>query len=186
MPLYKMVTLSEKEVLRIAGNAGTHAERMAMAVTDRWRKALPKEQKYIDIHQLQLCVRDDLHGLRGEIREIEQEHLAQLKEDRLGRTVRDVAIPQLRGRLIGIQRLFDGTFGAGSSNEVFGDDTVTIPRDPFPLLRLGHLARERLTDTAFVLPDSELVGVKVTPKSLVKSFEEPLATLEEALVELDE
>ncbi len=186
MPLYRMVTLGEKEVLRIAGNAGTNAERMAKALSDRWRRALPKDQKYIDVHQLQLCVRDDLHRQRREIHVIEQEHLAQLADDRLERGVRDVAIPQLRGRLVGIQRLFDGAFGAGSSSGVFGDETVTIPRDPFPLLRLGHLAHERLTDPAFVLPESELVGVKLTPRSLAKSFEEPLATLDAALVGLDE
>ncbi len=186
MPLFKMITLSEKELLRIAGNAGTNAERMATALSERWRKDLIKGQKYIDVHQLQLCVRNDLHRLWGEIREIEQEHLAQLKSDRLGRGVRDVAIPQLRGRLVGIQRLFDGTYGAGSSSEVFGDETVTIPRDPLPLLRLGYIAHERLMDPAFVLPESELEGVKVAPKSLAKGFEAPLSTLEAALVGLGE
>ena len=67
MPAYKMITLSEKEVGRIAGNAGAHADTIAQDLTARWRETLPKSQKVINIHQLQLCVRDDLRRLRAEI-----------------------------------------------------------------------------------------------------------------------
>ncbi len=182
---FKMITLGEKEVARIAGNAGTHADLMAATLTERWRKYLPKDQKVIDVLQLQLCVRDDLHRLRADIREIEHLHLKRLEGARLGREVRDVAIPQLRDRLIGIQRLFDGTFGAGSSTKVFGEDTVAIPRDPFTLLRVGHFARLRLTDSGFVLPETPFEGVKIVPRSLARSFEAPLATLEQSLEDLE-
>ncbi len=178
---YKMVTDSEKEVGRIAGNAGTHADLMANEVTARWRKALPKGQEIIDIRQLQLCVRDDLHRMRGEIRVIEKAHIERLEITRLDRGVRDVAIPQLRGKLIGIQRLFDGTFGTGSSTMVFGEQTVAIPRDPFALLRAANIAHGRLTDSALVLPEVQLEGVKIVPRSLAKGFEAPLVKLEQAL-----
>ncbi len=183
---YKMITLGEKEVARIAGNAGTHAEQMAGNLTVRWRQYVPKEQKVIDVLQLQLCVRDDLHRLRGEIREIERRHLDTLASARFGREVRNVAIPQLRGRLVGIQRLFDGAFGAGSSTLVFGEDTVAIPGDPFPLLRVGHIAHGKLTSPALVLPEVVLEGVKIVPKTLAKSFEPPMTRLEEALQGLEE
>ena len=183
---FKMITLSEKEVARIAGNAGTHAEMMARALTDRWRRYLPKEQQVIDVLQLQRCVHDDLHRLRVEIREIESEHLERLESARLGREVRDVAIPQLRARLIGIQRLFDGNFGAGSSTLVFGEETVSIPTDPFPLLRVGHFAHQRLTAPGFELPASRFEGVKIVPRSLAKSFEPPLAELDDALHGLEQ
>ena len=183
---FKMITLSEKEVARIAGNAGTHADLMARTLTDRWRRDLPPEQTIIDVLQLQLCVRDDLHRLRVQIREIEKEHLERLEIARLGREVRNVAIPQLRGRLIGIQRLFDGTYGAGSSTAVFGEDTVSIPTDPFPLLRLAHIARGRLVDPGFTLPESQFSGVEIVPASLAASFEPALLTLEQALEGLEE
>lgn len=130
-------------------------------------------------------VRADLHQLRAKIREIEKLHLERLEGARLGRGVRDIAIPQLRVRLLGIQRLFDGTFGAGSSSTVFGEDTVSIPNEAFPLLRVGHIAHGRLMDSGFELPESQFAGVKIAPRSLAKSFEPPLFTLERALDELE-
>ena len=128
---FKMVSLGEKDVGRIAGYAGVHADLMTQKLTERWRESLPEGQEHIDVHQLQLCVRDDLHKLRTEIREIESEHLEELLADRFGREVRDVAIPQLRTPLVGIQRLFEGAFGLGTSEVVFKEDIV-IPFDPFP------------------------------------------------------
>ena len=100
--------------------------------------------------------------------------------------MRDVTIPQLRGQLIGIQGLFDGSFGAGSSTKVFGEETVAIPLEPFSLRRVAFIAHDHLMDPALVLPPSRLEGVKITPRALAKGFEPPLATLDGVLVELED
>ena len=104
---FKMITLSEKEVHRIAGRAGYHADLMANELTERWAAKLPKGQRYINVLQLQLCVRDDLEDMRDQIRAIEGEHLDRIQDTQQWRGVRDVAVPQLRGRLIAVQRLVD-------------------------------------------------------------------------------
>ncbi len=183
---FKMITLSEKEVGRIAGNAGAHAERMAKALTLKWQHQLAEDQKVIDIQQVQLCVRHDLHGLRAEIGKIERQHLDQLETEGLSRDVRDVTIPLLRGQLVGIQSLFDGNFGAGSSTRVFGPLATTIPLDPFPLRRVANGAHDRLTDAGFVLPSAQLVGVQIVPQELAKGFEPSLRELDRVLVELED
>ena len=137
---FKMITLSEKEVGRIAGNAGAHAELMANDLTRKWRKELPKGQKVIDIQQVQMCVRQDMHRMRRGIAKIEKEHLGLLETESLSREVRDVTIPQLRGQLVGIQSLFNGNFGAGTSTKVFGRSVDVIPHDPFPLRRIANIS----------------------------------------------
>ncbi len=183
---FKMITLSEKEVGRIAGNAGAHAELIATDLSERWRSQIREDQQYVDIYQVQLCVRHDLHRLRGEIAEIEDRHLGRLESASLSREVRNETIPQLRGQLIGIQNLFEGGFGAGTSTKVFGPRTTSIPLDPFPLRRLGNRAHRRLTHPDFVLPVSQLAGVKVVPLELAKSFEVPLTRLDQVLIELED
>ncbi len=183
---FKMVTLSEKELGRIAGNAGAHAERMAKDLTLKWQDLLPQDQEVIDIQQVQMCVRHDLHRMREKMAVIEREHLDQLDSDNLSREVRDITIPQLRGQLVGIQNLFDGNFGAGSSTRVFGPLVTTIPLDPFPLRRVGNAAQDRLKDPGFVLPSSQLVGVEILPRELAKGFEPALSELDRVLLELED
>ena len=119
---YKMITISEREVGRVAGFAGAWADFMARNLTARWRKQLPKGQKVIDIRQVQLCVQADLEDLRREISQIERDHLARLTDDKLSRDVRDGTIPQLRAHLIGIKSLFDGGYGAGTSIDSKGGE----------------------------------------------------------------
>lgn len=183
---FKMITLSEKEVGRIAGNAGAHAELIATDLTARWRSQIGEDQKYVDIYQVQICVRHDLHRLRKEIAEIEDRHLLRLENLGLSREVRDETIPQLRGQLIGIQNLFEGSFGAGTSTKVFGPRPTTIPLDPFPLRRAGNRAYRRLTHPDFVLPSAQLGGVSVVPLDLAKSFQVPLTRLDQVLMELED
>lgn len=183
---FKMITLSEKEVGRIAGNAGAHAETMARDLTLKWQDQLPEEQKVIDIQQVQMCVRHDLHRMRAEIATIERQHLDQLETDSLSREVRDETIPQLRGQLVGIQKLFEGNFGAGTSTRVFGPLVTTIPLDPFPLRRVGYHAQDKLTDPGLVLPSSQLAGVKILPRELAKGFARPLTELDRVLIELED
>ncbi len=183
---FKMITLGEKEVGRIAGNAGAHAALMANGLTGKWRQQLPKGQKVIDIHQVQMCVRHDLHRMRDEIAEIEKSHLGRLETQSLSRKVRDETIPRLRGQLVGIQNLFDGNFGAGSSTKVFGSLVTVIPLEPFSLRRVANAAHGRLMAPDFTLPASQLAGVKIVPRELAKGFEEPLAELDRVLVELED
>ena len=183
---FKMITLSEKEVGRIAGNAGAHAELMASDLTTRWRSRIPEDQEVIDILQVQMCVRHDLHGMRQKIAQIEREHLGWLETESLSREVRDGTIPQLRGKLVGIQSLFEGNYGAGTSRKVFGPMVTTIPLDPFPLRRVANTAHDRLMAPGFVLPASQLSGVTIVPQDLARSFEPPLATLDQVLVELED
>ncbi len=183
---FKMITLGEKEVGRIAGNALAHAETMASDLTLRWRDQLPAEQEVIDIYQVQMCVRQDLHRMREEIAQIERKHLGLLETESLSRETRDVTIPQLRGKLVGIQNLFDGNFGAGTSTKVFGPLVTTIPHDPFPLRRVANYAHEQLVDPLFGLPPSQLAGVEIQPLDLAKSFEPPLTELDRVLVELED
>ena len=183
---FKMVTQSEKDAGRIAGNAGAHADLIATDLTARWRSQIPEDQKYVDIHQAQLCVRHDLHKWRKEIAEIEDRHLGRLETEILSRAERDGTIPQLRGQLVGIQSLFEGNFGAGTSTKVFGPQITSIPLDPFPLRRVGYRAFRRLTRPDFVLPPSQLGGVEVVPLDLAKSFEDPLTRLDLVLVELED
>ncbi len=183
---FKMITLSEKEVGRIAGNAGAHAELIATDLTTRWRSQIAESQKYVDIYQVQICVRRELHHLRKEIAEIEDRHVLRLESEGLSREVRDETIPQLRGQLVGIQNLFEGNFGAGTSTKVFGPRVTTIPLDPFPLRRAGYRAYRRLTHPDFVLPSAQLGGVKVVPVDLAKSFQVPLTRLDQVLMELED
>ncbi len=183
---FKMVTLSEKEVGRIAGNAGAHAEMMATDLTQRWRSLIPEDQKYIDIHQVQMCVQHDLRQMRQLIAEVEDRHLGNLDLEVLSRETRDETIPQLRGQLMGIRSLFEGNFGAGTSFKVFGSQVTSIPLDPFPLRRVGRRAYRRLADPGFVLPVSQLGGVEVVPIDLAKGFEAPLIKLDRVLVELED
>ena len=183
---FKMITLSEKEVGRIAGNALAHSEMMANDLTERWRDQLPEDQKVVDIYQVQLCVRHDLHQMRAKIAEIEKRHLGLLETETLSRETRKVTIPQLRGKLVGIRDLFEGSFGVGSSAKVFGPRVTTIPLDPFPLRRLAHIAHDRLMDPTLVLPPAQLAGVEIQPQALAKDFEAPLAELDTVLVELED
>ncbi len=183
---FKLITLSEKEVGRIAGNAGAHADLIADDLTLKWREQLPADQEVIDIRQVQMCVRHDLHQKRAEIAEIERNHLGRLETESLSRDVRDETIPQLRGQLVGIQNLFEGNFGAGTSIKVFGPMVTTIPRDPFPLRRVANTAHDRLIDPVFTLPSSQLTGVEIVPPDLARGFEPPLAELDRVLVELED
>ncbi len=183
---FKMVTLSEKEVGRIAGNAGAHADTMAVDLTERWRAELPDGQEIVDLKQAQMCVRNDLLRMRREMEVIERDHLGQLDLDNFSRETRDETIPQLRGKLVGIQNLFEGNYGAGTSTRIFGTMVTVIPLDPFPLRRVGNRAYERLTDSGFVLPPSQLGGVEVAPVELARSFEQPLTRLDAVLVELED
>ncbi|MEM7357412.1 MAG: hypothetical protein AAF657_41750, partial [Acidobacteriota bacterium] len=183
---FKMITLGEKEIGRIAGNAGAHAGLMASDLTARWRDRLPEGQEVVDLMQVQICVRDDLRALRREIAEIEHEHLKELESDSAARRIRDAARPELREKLIRIQRLWDGAFGVGTSTKVFGDDVTVIPTDPFPLRRVARIAHERLMDPAMVLPPVPMEGVEIQPLALARSFEEPLERLDEVLDGLEE
>ncbi len=183
---FKMITLGEKEVGRIAGNAGAHADLMTQDLTAKWRDQLPADQEVIDIQQVQMCVRHDLHGMRAKIAEIEKQHLGRLETASLSREVRDGTIPQLRGQLVGIQNLFEGNFGAGTSTKVFGPLVTSIPLDPFPLRRVGNFAHDRLMDPGLVLPASQLAGVEIVPPDLARGFEPPLSELDRVLVELED
>jgi len=183
---FKMITVGEKELGRLAGNAGTHALLMAQELTERWSDKLPEGQEFIDLMQLQLCVRDDLRNIQREITEIEKRHLEELEVDRETRAVRNATRPQLREKLIRIQRLLDGAFGAGSSAKVFGEDFLVMPIDPFPLRRVGHIVLERLLDPAMALPPVQLEGVTISPQELAGSIEQPLRQLDEVLVNLEE
>ena len=183
---FKMITVGEKELGRLAGNAGTHALLMAQELTERWSDKLPEGQEFIDLMQLQLCVREDLRDIQREITEIEKRHLEELEVDRETRAVRNAVRPQLREKLIRIQRLLDGAFGAGSSAKVFGEDFLVMPIDPFPLRRVGHIVQGRLLDPAMALPPVQLEGVTISPQELARSIEQPLQQLDEVLVNLEE
>ena len=185
MPIpYKLITLSEKEILRIAGNAGAHADLMARDLTERWRDQLPKGQKTVNLKQAQTCVRHDLHELRRQIVEIEREHLKELAADVSSRLERDENRPLLRERLIGIQGLFESSFGGGSSDKVFGPGVLVIPIDPLPLRRLGFIAYENLTSSDLVLGEPRIPGVRIEPRKLAQGFKGPLDRLDRVLVEL--
>ncbi len=183
---YRMITLSEREILRIAGNAGANADLMAQDLTERWREQLPDGQVVVDLQQAQMCVRHDLHELRRQIVEIEREHLKELAADVSARLERDENRPLLRERLIGIQGLFESAYGGGSSDKVFGPGILVIPIDPLPLRRLGFIAHDSLTSPDLVLGDPRMPGVRIEPVELAESFKGPLDRLDSVLVELGE
>ncbi len=183
---FKMITLSEKNVGRIAGNAGAFANKMARALAEKYRGQLLEGQKELTVEQLQLGVRDQLRGLRGEMAVIERQHFERLGADKLSRQTRDVTLPQLRLQLVGIHALFDSNYGFGVNIKVFGEPDLTIPYDPFPLRRVGFTARDNLLNPRLVLPPAQLSGVRIDTRQLVKGFEPHLFELDRVLVELED
>jgi hypothetical protein len=173
---YRQVIRAKKLGGQIAGHARQHAQRVATSATALFPDLLRPGQQYLDLHQFQVAVGQELEKLHGELIEIDNRHAHQLEVARQLRGERGDLDGQVRTAMLKLKRTAEGSFGAGASRIIFEEDPPRLPNDSTALHQVAERAFEILTDPEFPL-DSDQPGVVVNPAVVAQGFAAPLAGL---------
>ncbi len=173
---YRQVIRAKKLGGQIAGHARQHAQRVAASATALFPHLLQPGQVYLDLHQFQMAVGQELERLHAELIEIDNRHAHQLEVARQLRQQRDDRDRKVRTAMVKLKRTAEGSFGPGASRIIFEEDPPRMPNDSTALHQVAARAFEILTDPEFPL-DSEQPGVVVNPAVLAEGFAAPLAGL---------
>ena len=180
---YRQVIRAKKLGGQIAGHARQHAQRVATSATALFPDLLRPGQQYLDLHQFQVAVGQQLEKLHGELIEIDNRHAHQLEVARQLREERGDLDGQVRTAMLKLKRTAEGSFGAGASRIIFEEDPPRLPNDSTALHQVAERAFEILTDPEFPL-DSDQPGVVVNPAVVAEGFAGPLERLGTALTAL--
>lgn len=180
---FKMVSNLEKDCGRISGFAGSQAAMIAHSLTERWRHKLPPDQEVINVLQVQTFLSEELDDVHQVLISTENEHVAELAEDREAREARDAATAELREKLFQARHIFEGIFGPSASDKIFQEPAL-VPVDPVPLYRLAQRIHANLLNPDFPLPPVRLdIGARL--EAIARGFEDPMQRLGTALRRLN-
>ncbi len=173
---YRQVIRAKKLGGQMAGHARQHARQVAASASALFPHLLQPGQVYLDLHQFQMAVGQELERLHAELIEIDNRHAHQLEVARQLRQQRGEWDAKVRTALVKLKGTAEGAFGPGASRVIFEEDPPRLPNDSTALHQVAERAFEILTDPGFPL-DSEQPGVVVNPAVLAEGFAAPLAGL---------
>ncbi len=173
---YRQVIRAKKLGGQMAGHARQHGRQVAASATALFPNLLQPGQVYLDLHQFQMAVGQELEQLHAELIEIDNRHAHHLEVARQLRQQRGEWDAMVRTALVKVKGTAEGAFGPGASRVIFEEDPPRLPNDSTALHQMAERAFEILTAPEFPL-DSEQPGVVVNPAVLAEGFAAPLAGL---------
>jgi hypothetical protein len=168
---------------QFAAHTRQHARRVAESACAPFRDLLPPDREFLDLHEYQIALGDELDRRDAELTAIDDRHARQLQRDRELREQRDRLTVRLRVELFQVRDTVEGHFGDGASRSLFQEDPPRLPTDAVALLQVSQRIHHSLTDPGFDLQPQQS-GVVVNPVMLASSFEETMNQLAATLVQL--
>ena len=179
---YRMVTNVGKQCGRLAGAARQHAERIVSSLTERWQNRLADGEE-LTVRKMLALLAEDLQTTHDQLIEVEDSLRSELREDKLGRGVRNRSVSYLRELLFDVKKVCDAHYGPGSAEILFDEDSEDVPTEANEVFRVARRARRNMTDPSFPMPPLKH-GVAPDFAGLGGRFDGPLEDLEVTLKEL--